>query len=131
LVESENKNRFYLTPINEEFIIEPDRSYVTLRSVKDLKEVRKVRLGDFSLDVSVCKMIPGRANAIAGDERGNLYYINLEEGVSRLIDCCQSRGGVLDLAFSTPTRFLVVGENKQCNFYELEGSEVRRLADQF
>lgn len=35
------------------------------------------------------------------------------------------------MAFSTPTRFIVVGENKECSFNELEGTEVRRLSERF
>lgn len=114
--ESQNKHRFYLTPINEQFIIEPDHGKFNIRNVETLKIEREIGLKSISdrlnQDVTACRMIPGRAKAIAGDERGNLYHVNLEEASFQQIDLCCTRGGVLDLAFSTPNRFIVVGENK-------------------
>lgn len=66
--ESQNKNRFYLTPINESFIIEPDHGRISIRDVQTLAEVRAILLKtNNNMDISACRMIPGRSNAIAGD----------------------------------------------------------------
>lgn len=93
--------------------------------------MRTIGLKGNNLDISACRMIPGMSNAIAGDDRGNLYHLNLEKGSHQLIDCYTGRGGVLDIAFCTPNRFIVVGENKECSFHELEGTKVNTLSNYF
>lgn len=84
-VESKNKNRYYLTPINHEHFIEPHESLLRIRKMGDLSVVREIKGDETCSTISVCRMVPDKSSAIIGDERGCIHYADLMEGVCQII----------------------------------------------
>lgn len=130
-IENDGKARYYLSYLNSEYFLDPTRNLLKIREVGNLESVRSVRLGDRHDEISACKMIPGRGSALAGDENGNIHYMSLLNGLSEVIDVKKNRGTILDMAFCNETRFMIVGENKECTFNELQGSQIRELVNKF